>query len=352
MASRPLLIFDLNSTRFGVDATLVRESVWLPELTPAEEAPPHIAGIFSLRGQIVPVSDLSLRFGHPARPYRLSDQVVVLELDQLLMGLIVSEVREVIEVSLDAIKPPPRFDGEAHARLIEGEVRVGDDIVTLLDVSQLIHQPQTPNILPLPRAGEAWPVMSLSKGGEGGGAEHPAHHFCPEATPEQRAVFHERAKVLMEAAAEAEGARLALAVVELGDEYFGIELEAVQEFCDIAQPTPIPCCPPHILGAISLRGNLFTLLDLRAALNLPRAVQGGGKAVVTLLGEQAVGLAVDEVHDVVYLREEALQAAPAALHEQHGAEVKGAAPYGGKMMAVLDLPALLAREEWIVNEQC
>ena len=126
----------------------------------------------------------------------------------------------------------------------------------------------------------------------------------------------------------------------------------MQEFCDIAQPTPIPCCPPHILGAISLRGNLFTLLDLRAALNLPRAVQGGGKAVVTLLGEQAVGLAVDEVHDVVYLREEALQAAPAALHEQHGAEVKGAAPYGGKMMAVLDLPALLAREEWIVNEQC
>ena len=63
-----------------------------------------------------------------------------------------------------------------------------------------------------------------------------------------------------------------------------------------------------------------------------------------------VGLAVDQVHDVVYLREEALQAAPPALREQHGAEVKGTAPYGGKMMAVLDLPALLAREEWIVNE--
>lgn len=340
MASRPLLIFDLNSTRFGVDATLVRESVWLPELTPAEEAPPHIAGIFSLRGQIVPVSDLSLRFGHPARPYRLSDQIVILELDNLLMGLIVSEVLEVIELSAEAIRPPPKFDGETHARLIEGEVRVGDDIVTLLDARQLMHPPQA--ILPLPHAGEGR--------GEGSGAEHPAHHFCPEATPEQRAVFHERAKVLMEAAAEAEGARLALAVVELGDEYFGIELEAVQEFCDIAQPSPIPCCPPHILGAISLRGNLFTLLDLRAALNLPRAAPGGGKAVVTLLGEQAVGLAVDEVHDVVYLREEELQAAPQALREQHGADVKGTAPYGGKMMAVLDLPALLAREEWIVNE--
>src|SRR3989338_3908082 len=155
----------------------------------------------------------------------------------------------------------------------------------------------------------------------------------------------------MKAATEEEGARLPLAVVELDGEYFGIELHAVQEFCDIAQPSLIPCCPPHILGAISLRGNLLTLLDLRGALNLPRASQDSGKAVITRaptppgagIGEQLVGVAVDEVHDVVYLRVEALQAAPAA----HGAEVKGTAPYGGKMMAILNLPALLAREEWV-----
>ena len=383
---RTLLIFDLDDARFGVDATLVRESVWLPELTPVEEAPPHIAGIFSLRGQIVPVTDLNLRFGHPARPYRLSDQIVILELDQLLMGLIVSEVREVIELSAEAIQPPPKFDGETHvhAHLVAGEVRVDDDIVTLLDVRQLVHQPQTstapsplnPSPPPLSQGERGTIALSpsgitsdlagavgrpsrmassstreLERGFAGEETEQtsPAHHFCPQATPEQRAVFHARAKALMEAAAGEEGTRLPLAVVELDGEYFGVELEVVQEFCDIARPSPIPCCPPHILGAISLRGNLLTLLDLRGALNLPRASQGG-KAVVTLLGEQLVGVAVDEVHDVVYLREEELQAAPPALREQHGAEVKGTAPYGGRMMAVLDLPALLAREEWIVNE--
>ncbi|MDO8811007.1 MAG: chemotaxis protein CheW [Gallionella sp.] len=334
-------MFDLADARFGVDATLVRESVWLPELTPVEEAPPHIVGIFSLRGQIVPVTDLNLRFGHPALPYRPSDQIVVLELDQLLMGLIVSEVIEVIELSGEAIQPPPKFDGETrhHAHLVAGEVRVGDDIVTLLDASQLMHQPQDLTETDMEKTS-------------------PAHHFCPEATPQEHAVFLARAKALMEATAEEEGTRLSLAVVELDGEYFGIELHAVQEFCDIAQLSPIPCCPPHILGAISLRGNLLTLLDVRAALNLPRATQSSGKAVVarasiwlgTGPGEQLIGVAVDEVHDVVYLREEELQAAPATLREQHGAEVKGTAHYGGKMMAVLDLPALLAREEWIVNE--
>jgi purine-binding chemotaxis protein CheW len=211
--------------------------------------------------------------------------------------------------------------------------------VTLLDARQLMHLPQD-------LAQTETEQMS------------PAHNFCPQATPEQHSVFRARAKALMEVATEEEGARLSLAVVELSGEYFGIELKAIQEFCDIVRPCPIPCCPPHILGAMSLRGNLFTLLDLRAALNLPRATPAGDKAVIvrastwlgTGHGEQAVGVAVDHVHDVIYLREEELQALPAALREQHVAEIKGTAPYAGRMITVLNLSALLTQEELIVNE--
>lgn len=347
--TRTLLIFDLDDARFGVDATLVRESVWLPKLTPVEEAPPYIVGVFSLRGQIVPVTDLNLRFGHPARPYRLSDQIVVLELDQCLMGLIVSEVREVIDLSAEAIHAPPKFvvDAPVDTPLVEAQVRVGDDIVMLLDARQVTLL-DARQLMHLPQELAETDTEQLS----------PAHHFCPQATPEQHSVFRARAKALMEVATDEEGVRLALAVVVLGGQYFGIELDAVQEFRDIVRPYPIPCCPPYILGAMSLRGNLFTLFDLRAALNLPRATQSSDKAVIvrasirlgTGLVEQAVGVAVDQVHDVIYLREEELQALPPALREQHAAEVKGTAPYAGRMITVLNLSALLAREEWIVNE--
>jgi purine-binding chemotaxis protein CheW len=344
-----LLIFDLDDARFGVDATLVRESIWLPKLTPVEEAPTYIVGIFSLRGQIVPVTDLNLRFGHPARPYRISDQIVIMELDQCPMGLIVSEVREVIELSSEAIQASPKFVVEASVDnpLVLGQVRVGDNIVmlldarqvTLLDARQLMHLPQD-----LAQAD----TEQMS----------PTHNFCPQATLEEHAAFRTRAKALMEVAGEDKGTRLPVAVVELSGEYFGIELEAVQEFCDIVHPCPIPCCPPHILGAMTLRGNLFTLLDLRAALNLPLAAQASDTAVIvraspwfgTGHSEQAVGVAVDQVHEVIYLREEELRVLPAAVHEQHGAEVKGTAPYAGKTITVLNLSALLAREEWIVNE--
>ncbi len=336
-APRHLLIFDLNEARYCFDAMQVRESVWLPELTPIEEAPPYVAGIFSLRGQIVPVVDLNLRFGHAPTPYRLSDHVVILELDQLLMGFIVSEVREVVELPAGAIQPPPQYSAKTHqhTHLIAGEARVGDNLVTLLDAGQLINQ--------LQELAEA-DTEQLT----------PARQFCPQATPEERAVYRARAKALMESAAEETSTHLPLAVVEMGGEYFGIELQTVQEFCDITDPAPIPCCPPHIPGAISLRGNLLTLLDPRAALNLAPAPQNGGMAVIVRTsnwrGEQSVGVVVDKVHDVIYLQQQELQDAPASLRAQHGAEIRGTAPYGGRMMAVLDLPALLAREEWTVNE--
>lgn len=354
MDSRHLLIFDLDGARFGLDARLVRESVWLPELTPVEEAPPWVVGLFSLRGRIVPVADLHLRFHHPARRYTPDDRIVVLEVDSQPMGLIVSDVCEVIELPGDAIQPPPQFDGAAASplHLVAGEARVGDELVALLDVPRLMHLSQASLPSPPPRAEEGVEAPSLArsagegctlKGIKGGG------YFCPEATSEERALFRARALTLRETGSDEEGERLGLAVVELGGEYFGVELAAVQEFRDIDQLSPIPCCPPHILGAMSLRGNLLTLIDPRSALGLPPAARGG-KAVIARLGEQAMGIAVDEVHDVVYLRGDELQSPPPALRERCGAEITGTAPYAGRTMTVLDLSALLAREEWVVDE--
>lgn len=339
MTTLPLLIFDHDGARFAVDARLVRESLRLPELTLVEEAPPWIVGLFNLRGQIIPVADLHLRFGHPAQRYSTTDHVVVLEIDHLATGLIVSEVREVIELPTHAIQTPPQFDAAAtgSTHLVVGEVRVGNELVTVLDLARLTGLTEAmalPEDALLTEAAEQ--VASAS-------------YFCPHATAAERAVFRKRAITLQEATSDEEASRLGLAVVELGGEYFGIELTTVLEFCNITELSPIPCCPPHILGAMSLRGELLTLIDPRVALNLPPAARGC-KAVIALLGEHAVGIAVDQVHDAVYLRNEELHAPPVALHEMCGTSITGAAPYAGRMMTVLDLPALLAREEWMVHE--
>jgi len=336
MDSLPLLIFELDGARFCLDATRVRECIWLPELTPAEEAPPWIVGLFNLRGRIVPVADLHLRFGHPASGYSTGDQVVVVEADGRPMGLIVSDVIEVIDLPGESIQPPPQFDATTPGldHLVAGEARVGDGLATLLDISRLTHLTE-------------WSAPAAAE------QQHdeptPARHFCPQATAAERDMFRARALALREVVVEEDSDRLGLAVMQLDGEYFGVELASVQEFCAIAQVSPIPCCPPHILGAMNLRGDLLTLIDPRAALRLPPAPRGG-KAVVARLGEQVVGIAVDEVHDVVYLRSDELQPPPAMLRERCGAEITGTAPYAGRIITVLDLPALLAREDWIVDQ--
>lgn len=332
ISPRSLLIFALEGQYFGLDAARVRESVWLPELTPAEEFPLWMVGLFSLRGRIVPVMDLHLRLGHGARPYAPSNQVVVLESGQRVMGLIVSEVLEVVEILPEAIQPIPEFAALPHgtAHLVVGEARVGENLVALLDVERLLHLGE----------GDSWVE----------GRVRPDGGFCPQATAADRALFHGRALALREVDREEDGARLGLAVVELGGERFGVELAAVKEFCNIHRVSPIPCCPPHILGAINLRGAILTLIDPRSALKLTATGSAGNKAVIGMIGEQPVALAVDEVHDVIYPRREEVQPTPQALREGSGGEILGTVPYAGGTMMVLDLAALLSRADWIVEE--
>jgi purine-binding chemotaxis protein CheW len=173
-------------------------------------------------------------------------------------------------------------------------------------------------------------------------------YFCTEASPEERAVFRERALSLAQAQADKEAAGLVpIAVVELNGEYFGVGLELVREFTGIRHLTPIPCCPGHIVGNMNLRGNILTLVDIRNLLGLPDDSQ----VIVASLGELAAGVVVDQVYDIVYLDPGNLSPAPTAIHRAGDKYLDGTAPYGGKMMAILNLGTLLSAESLIVNEE-
>lgn len=332
MTSQAFLLFTLDGQRFAVDTSFVRETVWLPELTQVEEVPPWLIGLFNLRGKIINVIDLRLRFGHRARQYLSSDQVVVLQREQQLFGLVVSEVDDVVVIIPDIIQPLHLgSDTSSASKLIAGEVRVGDDLVAVLNLSRL---------------------MNIEAGQTPAGLRHmqetSGNNFYPEETTvEMRELFRQRAVALQNAATEDNFTPVSLAIVELSGEYFGIELEAVEEFCRTDKISQIPCCPSHILGAVSLRGELLTLVDPSSTFNLP-PIANSTKAVVGRTGERMVALAVDEVHDAVYLHPNALQPPPALLREQYGSVITATAPYQDKMMTILDLPALLSREEWAV----
>ena len=215
-----------------------------------------------------------------------------------------------------------------------GEAKFGEQIITLLDIANLI------------RCTELIPEKTA--------VQKPVYpHFCPEATQEERAVFQERAKNLIQPIETFDLAGLvALAVVRFGDEYYGVDVHGIREFTDIHNVTPVPCCPEHIIGNMNLRGDILTLVDIRRVLNVPVPGNGTAKKVIAVqAGNLVVGIPVDEVLDLIYLRPGNVTEVPTAVKYVSKEYLKGTVQYNNKMLSILDLPKILTKDEIVVNEE-
>src|SRR5450759_2190437 len=105
------LTFGHRGARYGFDVRAVREIVWLPALSPIEELPPYIAGVFNLRGRVVPAMDLGLRFGHTREPYVPGDRVIVIDGDAGRVGIIANELHDVLALAQAAIEDVRSYQG-------------------------------------------------------------------------------------------------------------------------------------------------------------------------------------------------------------------------------------------------
>ncbi|MFA6921689.1 MAG: chemotaxis protein CheW [Gallionella sp.] len=328
----PYLLFSLNGARYGVEARSVLEITWLPELTHAEDAPPYIAGMVNLRGKIEPVMNLGQRLGHPHTHYQLSDSIVMLQADGMTMGMIVSDVSDVVEISASQIEPPLHYDDAppAAVHFLEGNAKVGEAIIMLLDVPRLIHA-------------QAIPASGVP--------DYPRTVFCPDASNEERAVFRSRARNLMQVVENLEeDERIPLSIIELGEERFGVGLEVVREFSHLRRVTAIPCCPPHIAGNMNLRGDILTLVDIRGLLNIP-AGSTAAEVIVIESGELSIGVPVDKVLEVIYLRPAEIAHMTAAAHDEKNEYCKGVVRYGEGMVSILDMQKILTKGGLEVEEE-
>ncbi|MBI4531306.1 MAG: purine-binding chemotaxis protein CheW, partial [Candidatus Latescibacteria bacterium] len=170
------LIFSLHGSLYAVDALAVRETLSLPELTPIAEAPGYIVGVFNLRGRVVPVMDLDVRFGYPPSRYHLSDAVIILERAGVLMGIIASDVHDVRSLSTEAMEEVPTYGREGVSRFIAGVAKVDEMIIVLLHLDNLIRLAEDVEEM-------SEDEMMLRPCVE--------RSFCPEATPEERVIFRE-----------------------------------------------------------------------------------------------------------------------------------------------------------------
>lgn len=348
MENKPYLIFSLDDLQYGIDALLVQEIFHLPELVSIVEAPKDIVGVLNLRGKIVPIMHLGLRLGNLLPQCSLNDSAIVLDCDGLQIGIIVSNVYEVKNIDSSLIQKDIDYGRvkNINPKFVEGIAKIDSNTIILINHNSLLRDPEGLEIL----IGEGNSEQDLNKNSL-------INNFyvtcCPQATAQEKAIFKERANNLRQSAKDNTSQELiSLAVVGLNNEYFGFDLELVQEFTNVRNITPIPCCPSHVIGNMNLRGEILTLIDIRSLLNMPLAKTiDGGKAIVVSVEDEVAGLPVDEVFDVMYLHPSTisyLSIAGGATNEEY---FRGTIAYSGNMLTVIDLPKLLKNKSLIVNEE-
>lgn len=140
------LTFSLGNETYGLDIKYVTEIIGIEEITEVPELPEYIRGIINLRGKIIPVMDVRLRFKKPFREYNDRTCIVVVDIQEISVGLIVDAVSEVISILEENIVDPPDMKSGPKNRYIKGIGKVGTDVKLLLDCSKLLSNDEIENL--------------------------------------------------------------------------------------------------------------------------------------------------------------------------------------------------------------
>ncbi|NMG67827.1 chemotaxis protein CheW [Azoarcus indigens] len=136
------LTFQLDGEVFGVSILVVKEIIEYGNLTPVPLTPPYVRGVINLRGAVVPVIDLAVRFDRPPLQPGRRSCIVIVEVDsdegQLVFGAMVDAVNEVLDVPAHQIEPPPSFGARLRNDFIAGMGKLDRGFVVLLDTDKVL----------------------------------------------------------------------------------------------------------------------------------------------------------------------------------------------------------------------
>ena len=134
--------FRVGREVFGVPISLIHEIVRVPEITVVPNAQDIIEGVINLRGKIIPVMDLRKRFGAVEVQPDKKNRILVVELENKLLGLIVTAASEVLKIPPSEIEAPGSVFAEGESSYVTGVGKLKGRLIILLDIARLLRQPE------------------------------------------------------------------------------------------------------------------------------------------------------------------------------------------------------------------
>jgi len=142
-----VVTFSLAGEEFGIPILEVREIIRMADITPVPKAPDFVEGVINLRGQIIPVVDLRKRFNIPCNEADATTRIIVIEVNNSVLGLIVDGVDEVLRIPADTIAPPPALvAGGIGSEYIRGISHFNGKMIILIEMSKVFTTSEMDNL--------------------------------------------------------------------------------------------------------------------------------------------------------------------------------------------------------------
>ncbi len=134
------LTFGLGKEDYGLEILKVREIIGMMNITAVPQVPEYVKGVINLRGKVIPVVDLRLKFGMKSVEATTETCVIVININDVLIGIIIDKVKEVLDIKQDNIEPAPNFGAHVHTDYILGIGKLGDSVKILLNIEKVLSE--------------------------------------------------------------------------------------------------------------------------------------------------------------------------------------------------------------------
>ncbi len=141
-----LITFSVDKEEYGIGVLEVEEVIRLPEVQKLPKSPPWLKGIISLRGEVIPIVDLRIKFGLPENQTDNYKRCINVSINEKKVGMIVDKVSKVIRVPRDEIKEAPNFSSYVSHEYIRGIITMKERMIILLDVGFIFSDEEMSHI--------------------------------------------------------------------------------------------------------------------------------------------------------------------------------------------------------------
>lgn len=145
------LIFQLEKRDYGIPILTVNEIIGIMSITPIPKSPEYVKGIINLRGKIIPIMDLRLKFGMPEKEHTEETCIIIVNIrykDAIKqIGIVVDIVSEVVDIPSSEIEDPPEYGVGANQDCLSGIGKVKEQVVMLLNIEKVIYSEEVIGLL-------------------------------------------------------------------------------------------------------------------------------------------------------------------------------------------------------------